>query len=176
LFDDIPWLKQMRIEHDEFANVLRERGAQVLYVEDLLAEVLKDKEVRKNFIYDLLKQSKIDSLELHQVLFDHLYNRTPEELVEVSIAGLQKKDVHFEDREYSLTDYIDADYPLYINPIPNLYFMRDPAAVIGNGISINSMHTDARRREPMLIKYIYENHPLFNKAESPLWYDYYLAP
>lgn len=172
LFDDIPWLKQMRIEHDEFADVLRQRGAQVLYIEDLLAEVLKDKEVRKNFIYDLLKQSRIDSLELHQVLFDNLYNRTPEELVEISIAGLQKKDINFEDREYGLTDYIDADYPLYINPIPNLYFMRDPAAVIGNGISINSMHTDARRREPILIKYIYENHPLFNKDQSPLWYDY----
>lgn len=172
LFDDIPWLKQMRIEHDEFADVLRKRGTQVFYVEDLLAEVLKNKTVKRDFINDLLKQCKIDNPELHQILFDNLNNRTPEDLVEVSIAGLRKKDVDAADREYSLTDYIDADYPLYINPIPNLYFMRDPAAVMGNGISINSMLTDARRREPMLIKYIYNSHPLFNKAESPLWYDY----
>jgi len=172
LFDDIPWLKRMRIEHDEFADVLRQRGTQVLYVEDLLAEVLNNIEVKKSFINDLLRQSKIDNLELYEILYDHLYQKSPDELVEIAISGLQKNEISAEDREYSLSDYIDADYPLYINPIPNLYFMRDPAAVIGDGISINSMHTDARRREPMLIKYIYEYHPLFNKDESPLWYDY----
>lgn len=172
LFDDIPWLKRMRIEHDEFADVLRQRGTQVLYVEDLLAEVLNNIEVKKSFINDLLRQSKIDNLELYEILYDHLYQKSPDELVEIAISGLQKNEISAEDREYSLSDYIDADYPLYINPIPNLYFMRDPAAVIGDGISINSMHTDARRREPMLIKYIYEYHPLFNKEESPLWYDY----
>jgi len=172
LFDDIPWLKQMRIEHDEFADVLRKRGTQVLYVEDLLAETLKNKEIKESFIHDLLKQCKIDNPELHQILFENLDNRNPEELVEVAIGGLQKKEIEVADREYSLTDYVDAQYPLYINPLPNLYFMRDPAAVMGNGISINSMHTDARRREPMLMKYIYDNHPLFDKAVSPLWYDY----
>lgn len=172
LFDDIPWLKQMRIEHDEFAEVLRKRGAQVLYVEDLLAEIFENKQVKKNFIHDMLKQCKIDNPELHQIIFDNLNDRTPEELVEAAIGGLQKKEIEVSDREYSLTDYIEAQYPLYINPLPNLYFMRDPAAVMGNGISINSMYTDARRREPMLIKYIYDNHPLFNKDESPLWYDH----
>ena len=172
LFDDIPWLKQMRIEHDEFADVLRQRGTQVLYVEDLLAEVLNNIEVNKSFINDLLRQSKIDNLELYEILYDHLYQKSPDELVEIAISGLQKDQISCGEREYSLSDYIDADYPLYINPIPNLYFMRDPAAVIGDGISVNSMHTDARRREPMLIKYIYEYHPLFNKDESPLWYDY----
>jgi arginine deiminase len=50
--------------------------------------------------------------------------------------------------------------------------MRDPAAVMGNGISINSMHTDARRREPMIIKYLYEYNPLFKKDEPRMWYDY----
>ncbi|NLK35508.1 MAG: arginine deiminase, partial [Gracilibacteraceae bacterium] len=76
------------------------------------------------------------------------------------------------DREYSLSDYIRKDYPLYINPIPNFYFMRDPLSIIGSGISINSMQTDARRREPMLIKYIYDHHPLFRKEYSPIWYNY----
>lgn len=172
LFDDIPWLKQMRIEHDEFAEVLRKRGAQVLYVEDLLAEIFEDKQVKKNFIHDMLRQCKIDNPELHQIISDNLNDRTPEELVEAVIGGLQKKEIEVSDREYSLTDYVEAQYPLYIDPLPNLYFMRDSAAVMGNGISINSMYTDARRREPMLMRYIYDNHPLFNKAESPLWYDH----
>ncbi|MFA7367721.1 MAG: arginine deiminase family protein, partial [Bacilli bacterium] len=32
LFDDIPWLKKMRQEHAEFAEVLRNRGTEVYYV------------------------------------------------------------------------------------------------------------------------------------------------
>ncbi|MBP8031523.1 MAG: arginine deiminase, partial [Acetobacterium sp.] len=36
LFEDIPWLARMQEEHDAFAAILRKRGAEVLYVEDLL--------------------------------------------------------------------------------------------------------------------------------------------
>lgn len=172
LFDDIPWLKKMREEHDEFADVLRNRGAKVYYIEELLSEVLADKNIKKSFIDDLLKQCKIHNPELYEIIFDYIDSKTPEEVAEIAISGLNKKDVPDNDRELSLVDYINADYPLYINPLPNLYFMRDPAAVMGNGISINSMKTDARRREPMLIKYIYEHNPLFKKELSPLWYDY----
>lgn len=172
LFDDIPWLKKMREEHDEFADVLRNRGAKVYYIEELLSEVLADKNIKKSFIDDLLKQCKIHNPELYEIIFDYIDSKTPEEVAEIAISGLNKKDVPDNDRELNLVDYINADYPLYINPLPNLYFMRDPAAVMGNGISINSMKTDARRREPMLIKYIYEHNPLFKKELSPLWYDY----
>ncbi len=172
LFDDIPWLKKMREEHDEFADVLRNRGAKVYYIEELLSEVLADKNIKKSFIDDLLKQCKIHNPELYEIIFDYIDSKTPEEVAEIAISGLNKKDVPDNDRELNLVDYINAGYPLYINPLPNLYFMRDPAAVMGNGISINSMKTDARRREPMLIKYIYEHNPLFKKELSPLWYDY----
>ena len=172
LFDDIPWLKKMRQEHDEFADVLRKRDAKVYYIEELLAQVLAVSEVKNSFIDDLLKQSRIDNPELHEILFEYIASKTPEEVVEIAISGLNKSEIPHKNREFSLVDYVNAGYPLYINPLPNLYFMRDPAAVMGNGISINSMKTDARRREPILIKYIYEHHPLFKKEVSPLWYDY----
>ena len=35
LFDDIPYLKIAQEEHDYFANILRESGTEVLYVEDV---------------------------------------------------------------------------------------------------------------------------------------------
>src|SRR5947209_5434641 len=41
LFDDLPWLDRARDEHDEFASVLRDRGAEVMYLQDLLADVLR---------------------------------------------------------------------------------------------------------------------------------------
>ena len=172
LFDDIPWLRKMRDEHDEFANVLRQRGAKVYYIEDLLTEILTDLDVKRNLINDILINSNIENHELRELIFSYIFSKTPAEAAEIAIAGLNKKDIQDVDREYSLSDYIRKDYPLYINPIPNLYFMRDPLSIIGNGISINSMQTNARRREPMLIKYIYDYNPLFRKEYSKVWYNY----
>ncbi len=172
LFDDIPWLKKMREEHDEFANALRQRGTQVYYVENLLAEVLENVEIKKNFINDLLDTRRDNSQGLNEVLFNYISEKSAMEVAQIAISGLGKTEIPPVKREYSLSDYVNKDYPLCINPIPNMYFMRDPAAVIGNGISINSMHTDARRREPMILKYIYDYNPMFAKEHSPLWFDY----
>lgn len=172
LFDDIPWLKKMRIEHDEFADILSQRGTKVYYVNELLTEVLQNTEIKEKFVNELLSTCVENTQELNQVLFEHIMNMSAKEVTEVAISGLSKKDLPDMNRVLSLADYVHSDYPLYINPIPNLYFMRDPAAVMGQGISINSMHTDARRREPMIIKYIYENNPLFKKENSQTWYDY----
>jgi arginine deiminase len=172
LFDDIPWLRKMREEHDEFADVLRQRGAKVYYVEDLLEDILGDVDVKRNLINDILIHSNIENNELRELIFSYIFEKSPAEAAEIAIAGLNKKDIQDVDREYSLSDYIRKDYPLYINPIPNFYFMRDPLSIIGSGISINSMQTDARRREPMIIKYIYDHHPLFRKEYSPIWYNY----
>jgi arginine deiminase len=172
LFDDIPWLKKMRVEHDEFADVLRQRGTEVYYVEELLSKVLENLDIRKNFIKDMLMSCNNDNPDLKEAIFSYIYEKTPEEIAAISISGLSKKDIPDIKRQYSLSDYVNQDYPLYINPIPNLYFMRDPAATIGNGISINSMKTDARRREPIIIKYLYDFHPLFKKEYSNIWYNH----
>ena len=51
LFDDIPYLPDAQKEHDGFANALRDNGVEVVYLEDLMAEVIdNNKEVR-----DLIK-------------------------------------------------------------------------------------------------------------------------
>ena len=41
LFDDIPFLSGAQQEHDQFAQTLRENGAEVVYLEDLAAETLR---------------------------------------------------------------------------------------------------------------------------------------
>ena len=57
LFDDIPYLPEAQKEHDEFAGILRDNGVEVVYLEDLMAEVLElddyilDKFIRQ-FIYE----------------------------------------------------------------------------------------------------------------------------
>jgi arginine deiminase len=173
LFDDIPWLRQMRVEHDEFADILRGRGAEVFYVEQMLAEVLAGEKERDAFIHMLLDDAGIGNEALKEKLFAFISAKKPEEIAETAISGLLKGEAVDCGAARTLWDYLHEDYPFYIDPIPNLYFMRDPAAVIKDGVSINHMHMSARRRESMVIRAIYENHPAF-EGEKKLWYDYSL--
>ncbi|WP_331488059.1 arginine deiminase [Caminicella sporogenes] len=172
LFDDIPWLRKMREEHDKFADVLRQKGCEVYYYNELLEEILKNDEVKKSLISDVLNICNIGNENLEQIIKEFILNKSEAEIAEILIAGLHKKDFPEIEREKSLIDYIKEEYPFYINPLPNLYFTRDPGAVIGNGLLVNSMKTPARDRETMILRYIYEYHPLFKKEVSPLWYDY----
>ena len=47
LFDEIPYLEMAQIEHDSFAQVLRDNGVTVYYLEKLVAEAVDDPEVKK---------------------------------------------------------------------------------------------------------------------------------
>ena len=59
LFDDIPFLPVAIKEHDAFANILRENGVEVVYLEDLMTEVLEmNPLIRENFIKQLLSAKK----------------------------------------------------------------------------------------------------------------------
>ena len=71
----------------------------------------------------------------------------------------------------TLSDMVDSEYPFVIDPMPNLYFTRDPFATIGSGISLNHMRTVTRNRETIFAKYIFLYHPSFKDQEIPRWYD-----
>ncbi|MBA1334813.1 MAG: Arginine deiminase [Firmicutes bacterium] len=172
LFDDIPWLKKMEEEHDGFAKALRDRGVQVYYVEELLGEVLQKPEAKSRMIKEVLDNCDIENPDLREVLINYLQNLNCKDLASKMISGLPKTEVQDMQRHYSLVDYINEEYPFYINPLPNLYFTRDPGSVIGNGLSINRMKINARKREGLFLKYIYKYHPLFNADITPLWYNY----
>jgi arginine deiminase len=174
LFDDIPWLGRIQVEHDLFAKVLSDRGTRVYYYDKLLSDILKQDSVKKDFIEELCRFSGLDRLKEREAIADHLFTRKPQELSEILIAGLHKNEIDYQENKRSLSYYIVDDYPFYINPLPNLYFTRDPGAVIGRGISINSMKTDARSRESMILSYINKYHPEFGGADLPKWYDYHL--
>ncbi|MGI6703858.1 MAG: arginine deiminase [Clostridia bacterium] len=172
LFDDIPWLKKMTEEHDGFADALRSRGAHVYYMKEMLEDVLEMDGVKPKMIRETLDLSGIENPDLREAITDYLQQLTTQGLAEKLIAGLPKSDITDMERHLSLVDYINEDYPYYINPLPNFYFTRDPASVIGNGISINTMKVKARKREGLLLKYFYKYHPIFNATPTPLWYNY----
>lgn len=170
LFDDIPYLKVAQQEHDKFSDVLRENGVEVVYVENLIADVLNDDDIKNEFIEEFLNESGIILPVLKDALKEYLFSMDTEEMIDTIIAGIRKDDVRLK-KVNSLTGIIKDDYPFYLDPMPNLYFTRDIGASIGNGLSISRMKTEARRRETLFIKYIHKYHDLFKDANIPLWYD-----
>lgn len=171
LFDDVPYLKMAQKEHDAFAQVLRDNGVEVLYLEDLAAEALTSEELKWQFAREMVKASKQSERRSTEALIDYLGNMDAKEMVLKVMAGVKKKDIELPDNDNKeLSHYMIDDYPFYLDPMPNLYFTRDPAAAIGDGLAINKMHYPARRRESIFMKYIMNYHPRFKEAEIPVWF------
>ncbi|WP_278925673.1 arginine deiminase [Staphylococcus auricularis] len=169
LFDDIPYLKVAQEEHDKFAQVLRDEGVEVVYLEQLTAEAIEDPAVREQFIDDILAESQKTVLghekEL-KALFNDLDNQA---LVEKIMAGVRKEEIQLETNH--LVEYMDDRYPFYFDPMPNLYFTRDPQASVGRGMTVNRMYWRARRRESIFMTYILKYHPRFKDENTPVWLD-----
>ena len=167
LFDDIPYLKVARQEHDRFAEILRENGTEVLYLEEMLAEVLADTETKHAFLHEMLEESEVYSAYCRSALYERLSGLPVAQMIDDIMSGIRKGEVEFTGD--SLHDVLKSDYEFYIDPMPNLYFTRDPGACIGNGLTINTMTTRARKRETLFLKYLHLHHEILKGA--PLWYN-----
>ena len=172
LFDDVPYLKVAQEEHDAFANVLRENGVEVLYLDQLAAEDLANEEVRDRFIVEMVRASKQEETFSTFAIVNYLQSLEPLAMVRKVMAGVKKSEVEdMEPTNKQLHHFMVNDYPFYLDPMPNLYFTRDPAASIGNGLTINKMHWPARRRESLFMQYILKYHPRFANQNIPVWYN-----
>ncbi len=171
LFDDIPYLKIAQKEHDRFAEILRENGADVVYYVDETAKALHTEEIRKSFVEEFIADSGIYSEEAKEVVREYLLGMEPKQLVEKAISGIKKDEIQVKNKG-SLASYIASGYPYYTDPMPNLYFTRDPGACVGNGLNVHHMSTTARRREALLLRYMYRYNKDFAPEGSHLWYDY----
>jgi arginine deiminase len=170
LFDDIPYLQEAQREHDAFADCLRRCGVEVVYLADLAAESLINREVRQRFIREFLDEAGLTDPRLRDSLQDYLDRLTDRELIDACMAGVRKSELRSAGSR--LGDFVSADrsdYPFAVDPLPNLYFTRDPFATIGTGVSIHRMHTATRNRETLFGKFIFAYHPEYKNA--PRWYD-----
>ncbi|MBQ3871430.1 MAG: arginine deiminase, partial [Clostridia bacterium] len=107
---------------------------------------------------------------LRMAMTQFLLEMPPEEMVRKVVAGIKREEVATKDAT-SLMDLVRDDYPFVSDPMPNLYFTRDPGACVGEGINIHHMHTDARRRESLILRYIYRYSRDFAKESDQQWYD-----
>lgn len=170
LFDDIPYLPIIQKEHDYFAQTLRNRGVEVLYLETLAAEALVDKGLREEFVDRILKEGQADVNVAHQTLKEYLLSFSNEEMIQKIMGGVRKNEIETSKKTH-LYELMEDHYPFYLDPMPNLYFTRDPAASIGDGLTINKMREPARRRESLFMEYIIKHHPRFASHDVPVWLD-----
>ena len=170
LFDDIPYLKDAQREHDAFADCLRQQGVEVVYLTDLVVNSLTSDEVRRDLIRQFLDEADIRDDRTRGLLTDYLGKMPDKEMVATMMAGVRKSALRAQSGR--LGDYLSAvedDYPFAVDPLPNLYFTRDPFATIGTGVSLHKMHTATRNRETLFGKFIFEHHPKYKNV--PRWYD-----
>ena len=173
LFDDIPFLKIAQEDHDIFVRILEENGAEVIYYVDETAKAIADDEVRLQFINEFLDLSDVKAQGLRESIIEFLMSMEPVQMVSKLIAGVKKTDLRQHDHITSLYDLIENDYPFVSDPMPNLYFTRDPGACVGNGLNLHHMSTPARRREALFLKYMFKYDRDFASEENKLWYDIY---
>jgi len=161
LFDGIPWVSRAQDEHDAFADALRGRGVEVLYLTDLLTETLALPAAREQAIGDALAGLELGDT-LRAYLRQALGDASPEELTTQLTAGVRNDEVH---GGHGLVTSLLAADDFVIDPLPNLLFTRDSSVWLPDRVAITSLAMPARRRESQLTELVYAHHPRF--ADAP---------
>lgn len=142
LFEDILFVSHARKEHQlmcrVFEKVIGPAGA-VVQISTLLREALEFEEARERFVEMLCAVSPGRNL---QAYAQELKQLPPDELSHFALAG-------------------KSSLPINALPLPNLLFMRDLAAVVGDHIVLSHAATSARARESVIMNVVVHHHPAF---------------
>jgi arginine deiminase len=166
LFDGLPWVARAQEEHDGFAQALRDRGVEVLYLTELLVQTLDLPEAREAVVQSAVSPTVVGP-----------------SLASVP-AGLAAGPAQRGPRRRAgcRTDPCRAALArpgrcggpagrarrVRRTPLPNLLFTRDSSVWVDDHVAITSPSMHARQRERALTGAIYRHHPRF--AGHPLLY------
>ena len=159
LFDDVMWARQAKIEHDAFAETLRDYGVRVHYFGELLAETLEVPAGRE-FVLDRVCTPEILGPALVSPVRSFLTDLDGARLAECLVGGVLKADLRPLRPRSLKWDVLRAD-DFLLPPLPNHLFPRDNSCWIYGGVSVNPMAKPARQRETLHIRAIYRYHPMF---------------
>jgi arginine deiminase len=165
LFDDVPWPQRAREEHDAFVVSLRARHVEVLYLRDLLADVLALDQPRSELIAAAVDPARLEH-RLVALTTNWLHGLAPEELADVLIGGLTVGELC--DGGRSLLESTAGGAAFVVTPLPNHMFTRDSSAWIGRRAYVGAMALNARRRETTHLAAVYRHHPLFQAQGVPV--------
>ena len=155
LYSDILNLNILTEEYNEFYDVLN-KVSTTYDVKDLLEDVLGNDKIKLDLINRVCDNEKVPQLK------DFLYNKiNTEELTRMLIEGVPLK-------RNDLTNFLSPDKYI-LQPLHNLFFMRDSAVVYNNSTYISNMANVVRDRESMIMESIFDYHINFNtKTINPI--------
>lgn len=162
-FTGLPWLARAQREHDILTGLLRDRGVEVLYVTELLQDVLEYDRAADEAIGSVLAGAELGE-ELGSAVRAYLESLSPEDLAAILISGLTREELRTgRGVVYELLD----PHHFLIEPLPNLAFSHDSSVWIRDQAIVTSLR-EPRRREADLLGVIYGHHPRFTgSARSP---------
>lgn len=157
-----------REEHKEFIKLLESQGVEVVQLSDLTADTYKaaSSEAKEKFIQQWLDEAiPVLSEENREIVYKYLKSmeNEPVKMIRKMMAGILAREVN-----------VNSKVELIVDPMPNLYFTRDPFASVGNGVTIHHMFRETRRRETIFCNFIFNNHPEYKT--TPKYYSRELKP
>jgi arginine deiminase len=168
LFDDVLWASKAREEHDVFAGELRDKGVQVHYFGQLLAQTL-ELPVGRQFVLDRVCTPQFLGPDLTGPLRELFDDLDGPRLAEYLIGGVLRADLRPLRAKSLKWDMLAAD-DFLLPPLPNHLFARDNSCWAYGGVSMNPMAKPARQRESLHIRAVYRYHPLFAGADFVTYY------
>lgn len=142
-FAGLPWAARAQQEHDIFTQALRGHGVQVLYLTELLQDVLEYKLARQQAIGAALGSAMLGD-ELAGQVRRHLEGLDPEALTELLITGLTAGE--FRSGRGAVYQLLGAS-DFILRPQPDLVFFRDQSVWIGDQVAVASPAAAARRAD-----------------------------
>jgi arginine deiminase len=174
LYDDVVWVERAREEHDQFTDIMRSRGVEVLCVQDLLSESLTHSDDARHHIVELAVSSYTVGLSMVDDLRAWLLARTDARLAEILIGGLLISELEGLDLESlnrrSLGAMMADEDTFVLPPLPNTLFTRDSSAWLYGGVVLPPLFWHARRLEVVNVSTIYRHHPRFVEDGFDFWY------
>lgn len=155
LFEDTPFLPYAQEEHDAFTSILRNHGVDVLDIRDLFQDAMRDPDGRKEFTQEFLAASNVPSISLNEAIMGWYEGLTVEDFVESVFCGIRRDAEPFAS-DLSLGGLTYKEDLFLVQPLPNSYFARDSSINVGDGVVLSHMGKEARRREPLLLKFIHQ--------------------
>jgi arginine deiminase len=174
LFDDVVWVERAQREHDEFTDILRGRGVEVFYLQELLAQTLQHSDLASRHLVERAVSSFTVGLSLVEDLREWLFALEADRLAQVLIGGLLISELDGIDpkilNRHSLGAVLADAQTFVLPPLPNTLFTRDSSAWLYSGVVLPPLFWHARRLEVSNISEIYRHHPAFDGAGFDFWY------
>ncbi len=175
LFDDLLWVEHAQIEHDAFTTIMRERGVEVYYLEQMMVEALQAHPQAQQRIVERVITPLTVGMSLYDELHELLLDMAPPTLVKHLLGGLTKAETESmydlgPAEKTSLIAAASDEDTFLLPPLPNSLFTRDSSCWIYGGVTLNPMYYPARRAEAVNAALVYHYHPAFRAAPFEFWY------